>query len=143
MIVERSADVKATPAKIWSACFATFEWEKWDPDLEKVEDAPEGGLAGDATITFVMKEGPVKRLPTSVSGVKENESLTFSGSTMGGMMRFAGTVVLTAKDEATTTIDYTFEMAGCLGSVAGWLGPDAIVGGTEKGLAAMKEPSEA
>ena len=50
---------------------------------------------------------------------------------------------LTAKDEATTTIDYTFEMAGCLGSVAGWLGPDAIVGGTEKGLAAMKELSEA
>ena len=31
--VERQADAKATPGNVWSACFADFQWEKWDPDL--------------------------------------------------------------------------------------------------------------
>ena len=44
----------------------------------------QGGLMDGGTFDFMMKEGPVKRVPCKLSNVNEAESLTFSGRAMGG-----------------------------------------------------------
>ena len=89
-----------------------------------------------------MKEGPLEKVPCTLSNVKTNESLTFSGVAMGGLMQFSGTVEITKKGDKESHINYTFEMAGCLGSFFSFLNPKPIVHGTEAGLANMVKLSE-
>eukprot|EP00339_Tiarina_fusa_P028288 CAMPEP_0117047172 /NCGR_PEP_ID=MMETSP0472-20121206/32608_1 /TAXON_ID=693140 ORGANISM="Tiarina fusus, Strain LIS" /NCGR_SAMPLE_ID=MMETSP0472 /ASSEMBLY_ACC=CAM_ASM_000603 /LENGTH=146 /DNA_ID=CAMNT_0004759787 /DNA_START=26 /DNA_END=463 /DNA_ORIENTATION=- len=138
--VEESV-VKASPATIWKACFAHMEWEKWDPDVTHMEDVS-GGCEEGTLCTFMMKEGPIKRIPCKLSGVKENESLTFSGSVMAGLMQFQGTITISANDDDTSTINYAFDMFGLLGSFVYWAKPEAVLGGTKGGLDNMVKISE-
>ena len=87
-----------------------------------------------------MKNG--MKLDVTLSDVVENESLTFSGAMLFGMMRFMGAIKLAAKDAETTTIHYTFEMAGCMGVCVSGMAPGPVVDGTEKGLENMVRLSE-
>eukprot|EP00568_Trieres_chinensis_P008787 CAMPEP_0183307270 /NCGR_PEP_ID=MMETSP0160_2-20130417/17233_1 /TAXON_ID=2839 ORGANISM="Odontella Sinensis, Strain Grunow 1884" /NCGR_SAMPLE_ID=MMETSP0160_2 /ASSEMBLY_ACC=CAM_ASM_000250 /LENGTH=162 /DNA_ID=CAMNT_0025470823 /DNA_START=181 /DNA_END=669 /DNA_ORIENTATION=- len=150
--VVRSSDVKASPSTIWSSCFSDMKWEKWDPDVTEMIDV-EGGLTEGGTFQFVMKEGPVKTCPCRLSNVVKDKSLTFSGSAMGGMLTFEGTFELVPKEggeedtattttATTTTVNYTFGMEGCLGSLVSMANPKAIVEGTEAGLANVVRISE-
>uniref|UniRef100_A0A7S0PXA3 Polyketide cyclase/dehydrase n=1 Tax=Coccolithus braarudii TaxID=221442 RepID=A0A7S0PXA3_9EUKA len=136
----RTDDVRATPARIWSACFTDMKWETWDPDVVELANV-QGGLVDGGSFDFIMKEGPVKRVPCKLSNVNEAESLTFSGRAMGGLLTFKGTVELKPKEGTSTTITYTFELGGCVGGLAG--NSKAVVGGVEQGLANMKSLSEA
>ena len=137
----RESDVKATPATIWQTCFADMKWEKWDPDVVCLEDLS-GECIDGTTITFVMNAGPVKKIPCSLSYVKENERLRFAGTALWGLMSFDGLVEITAKDETTSNIKYTFDMTGVLGTLVLRLNPAPVVGGTEGGLANMVKLSE-
>jgi hypothetical protein len=137
----RESDVKATPATIWKTCFADMKFEKWDPDVVRLEDVS-GECKDGTTLSFIMKEGPIKKVPCKLSDVKENESLRFYGIAMGGAMSFDGLIEITAKDDNTSHIKYTFALNGFLGSMVSWLNPTPIVSGTEGGLANMVKLSE-
>ena len=79
---------------------------------------------------------------TALSNVVENERLTFSGSMLGGAASFQGDIELTPQDGGKTLVNYTFHMKGCVGAILNAFKKDAIVGGTEVGLANIGRLSE-
>jgi hypothetical protein len=88
-----------------------------------------------------MKDGGTK-IPQTLSGVKKNESLTFSGTFYGS--KIIGTITLTPEDNdiTKTKVDYTFDMVGFLGFFVKTFRSEYIIGGTENGLANMVRLSE-
>lgn len=78
-----------------------------------------------------------------LSNVKENESLTFSGTMFGGAMGFEGSILLTPVDgENKTRIDYRFELNKFLGGLIMFLNSKPVVAGTDTGLANIIRLSE-
>mmetsp|Transcript_8007 Transcript_8007/g.12364 ORF Transcript_8007/g.12364 Transcript_8007/m.12364 type:complete len:145 (+) Transcript_8007:72-506(+) len=139
MLVERKAVVSAKPSTVWSV-FTDMKWEKWDPDVERVEDVV-GGLADGTTFTFVMKKGG-QRIATKLSNVKKDEGFEFKGGFPGGA--FEGTFEFkeNESDKSTTDITYKFELKGIVGNIMGFFGKKAVVHGTEAGLANVVKLSE-
>jgi hypothetical protein len=88
-----------------------------------------------------MKDRGMK-IPQTLSGVKKNESLTFSGTFYGS--NIIGTITLTPdnSDKTKTKVDYSFDMDGCLGFIIKTLRSEYVIGGTENGLANMIRLSE-
>ena len=127
-----SGDASATPVHIWTTCFDNgWKWELWEPDLVGVRD-PSGGMASGTTLTFVNKRG-TKYVPCKISDVVPNESFTFAGGS--AVAGFVGKVKLTPKDSTTTTIEYSFQMTGCLGAVMGGCCSSCLLKpATEEGL---------
>ena len=105
MPVERSANVAATPETIWNTCFVPMKWESWDPDLKDMIDVT-GGCENGTTCTFVMKDG--NNIPTTLSNVDTNKSLTFSGGMAGGLLKFEGNILITPVDASNSKIDYKY-----------------------------------
>lgn len=141
--VKRSAVADATPSAIWTSCFEPMKWETWDEDIVATENVA-GGCADGTTCVFVMNEktGGMK-VPVLIDGVRENESLTFSGSYgIFGMMKFKGTIDLKEVDERKTEVEYSFEIFGWAGPLINMLNHQVIVDGTESGLANIVKISE-
>ncbi len=114
-IVERATIVKATPETIWNACFEHMKFDVWDPDIIEIRDLS-GGCANGTTFTCVMKNG--QKVPTMLSYVIKNQSLTLEGTSSG--LVFDGTIVLSPTPSASETkIGYTFtcSIGGCLGRI--------------------------
>ena len=138
----RESDVKASAATVWKTCIADLKWEKWDEDIVSVEGVDKG-LTEGANIVFIMKDGQgVPKIPVKLTTVKENEHLEYTGSVLCGLMKFGGIVEISAKDESTSHIKYTFSMTGLLGRPINWYNPIPVVHGTETGLANMVWLSE-
>ncbi|KAL1512382.1 hypothetical protein AB1Y20_005640 [Prymnesium parvum] len=138
----RCLTVNAPRRRVWAACFSHMHWERWDPDISGLADL-RGGLEDGSTFSFVMKKGPVRRIPCVLSRVKEPEGFSFGGRAAGGLFQFCGTILLSEESPHTTQIKYSFSMSGCLGSLASKLDPTAVIGGVEQGLANMKSLAEA
>jgi hypothetical protein len=118
-----------------------MKWEMWDPDVSALEEVS-GDCVNGTTFLFVMKEGPIKHIPVSLSDVKENESIRFSGGALGGAMQFDGLIEITATEDDASNVKYSFDMFGPLGSLVNWLNPTPVTGGVEKGLENIKNLSE-
>mmetsp|Transcript_6748 Transcript_6748/g.8207 ORF Transcript_6748/g.8207 Transcript_6748/m.8207 type:complete len:150 (-) Transcript_6748:226-675(-) len=141
--VESEAIAKAKASTIWKTCFQDMKWEKWDPDVVEVTNIQNGGFMEGGTFDFVMKEGPVKVIPCTISNFQHEKSITFSGSAMGGLLSFSGTIELTPQEnDNETKVYYTFALSGCLGSIVSFANPKPIVAGTENGLANIVRLSE-
>mmetsp|Transcript_21210 Transcript_21210/g.30358 ORF Transcript_21210/g.30358 Transcript_21210/m.30358 type:complete len:146 (-) Transcript_21210:139-576(-) len=138
--IKVSATVAATPSTIWETCFAPMKWETWDPDVLEVKDVSSGCEDG-CTCVFAMKDG--NDIPITLSNVKKNESVDFSGGALGGLLSAEGKVLITVVDDATSKIDYSFELKGFLGAIVGVVKKKECVEGTEDGLANMVKLSEA
>jgi hypothetical protein len=134
-----SATVAATPATIWQTCFAPMKWESWDPDLKAVTDVS-GGCEEGASCNFAMNDG--SDIPMTLSNVEENKSLDFKGSVLFGIVRAEGKVRIAPVDDATSKIDYSFELLGFAGSVVTALKRSEVVEGTKGGLDNMVKMSE-
>jgi hypothetical protein len=85
------------------------------------------------------------QIPQTLTGVKKNESLTFSGVFYGS--NIVGTITLTPidnsdKTKTKTKVVYSFDMDGCLGSIVKTFRSEYVVKGTETGLANMIRLSE-
>lgn len=143
--IVRSLEVKAYPSHIWKTCFAPMKWEEWDPDVEALEDIS-GECADGTTFTFVMIDDTVKRIPVTLSDVKENETVRFAGAAVGGLMKFDGFIRIEPKEGtdgcSSSIIEYSFCMFGLLGSVVNYMKPDVVLSGVEKGLENMKSIAE-
>ncbi len=138
--VERSATVKASPETIWNTCFEDMKWEKWDPDLVEMKDTADGCKEG-ATCTFTMKNG--MDVPTVLSNVKKNESITFTSTGLKGLLKGTGSIVISPIDDGSSSkVDYTFELSGAVGSVIDLVHHKASVEGTEHGLENIVKLSE-
>lgn len=91
-----------------------------------------------------MKDGGTK-IPQTLSGVKKNESLTFSGTFYGS--NILGIITLTPvegsdKTKTKTKVAYSFDMDGCVGSIIKTFRSEYVTGGTEMGLANIVRLSE-
>eukprot|EP00984_Skeletonema_dohrnii_P035357 scaffold35011_cov178-Skeletonema_dohrnii-CCMP3373.AAC.1 len=62
---------------------------------------------------------------------------------LGGLLKADGKVLISAVDDATSKIDYSFELKGLLGSIVAIIKKKECVEGTEGGLANMVKLSEA
>ena len=121
-----------------------MKWEMWDPDVEALEEVS-GGCVDGTSFVFVMREGPIKKIPVSLSDVKENESVRFTGEAVGGMMKFDGFIEIAAspEDDGASNVQYSFDMFGPLGSFINFINPKPVTGGVEKSLDNIKNLSEA
>jgi hypothetical protein len=142
MIVTRDAIVAADAETIWKTCFASLEFDKWDPDLKEISNKSSDECKDGTKLTFVMKDG--NELPMTLSNVKENKSMTFAGGVLMNAMFGKGTFILTPDDEdgSKTKVEYTFELSGCLGAILSMVNKAAVIGGTEHGLENVKRMSE-
>jgi hypothetical protein len=142
MIVTREAIVAANAKTIWKTCFASLEFEKWDPDLEEISNKSSDECKDGTELTFVMKDGNV--LQIELSNVKENESLTFGGGVLMGAVFGEGIFILTPdEDDSKTKVEYSFELRGCLGaSILSCVNKAGVIEGTEHGLENIKQMSE-
>jgi carbon monoxide dehydrogenase subunit G len=137
--IERSATVTATPETIWTTCLEhPDKFAIWDPDVKEVKE-PSGASEDETTFIFAMNDG--SNFAMSLSNVKKNESLNFSGSVYG-IVKAEGKILLTPIDASTTKIDYSFDLTGCIGGIVAMFKQKAIVGGTEEGLANMVKLSK-
>jgi hypothetical protein len=138
----RESLVKASPATVWKTCIADMKWEKWDEDVVCLEGVDKG-LTEGGNIVFVMKEGQaIPKIPVKLTTVKENELVEYTGRVLHGLMLFEGSIEISAKDEYTSRIKYSFGMTGLLGRPINWYNPFPVVQGTETGLANMVRLSE-
>merc|ERR1739848_349929 len=145
MKVERTGVCAATRETIWRTCFEDVEqWNKWDPDMDKVTDAT-GPCETGTTMTFHLKDGG--KFPMKCENVVKHERLGFTGKFLLGMAGAEGTIVL--KDRAGSTaaapeteVTYTFKLSGLLGSVFGRMNAKGITHGTEEGLANVVKLSQ-
>ena len=139
--VERSSVVNATAETIWKTCFEPMKSDSWDPDVKELQDVS-GPCENGTTFIFVMNDG--SKVPTALSKVEANRTLTFSGSILGGAMGFSGTVDLKPQDTdpTRTQVTYRFGLRGCVGGVFALLKSEMVVGGTEGGLANIVRMSE-
>lgn len=141
MIVTREAIVAANAETIWKTCFASLEFEKWDPDLIEISNKSSDECKDGTEMTFVMKDGNV--LLIKLSNVKENESLTFGGGVMMGAVFGEGVFILTPdEDDSKTKVEYSFELRGCLGAILAMVNKAGLIEGTEHGLENIKQMSE-
>jgi hypothetical protein len=143
--IVRESDVKANPSTIWHACFVHMKFEKWDPDVEVVTDVRGNGCENGTKFTFVMKDGPIKRIPCVLSDVKVNESLRFTGAAVWNLIQFDGLIEISTKNGSNKNfshIKYSFNMTGPLGTAIMHLNPKAAIQGTEGGLQNMVNLSE-
>ncbi|KAL7528988.1 hypothetical protein ACHAWF_002796 [Thalassiosira exigua] len=134
-----SAIAEASPSTIWSTCFESMEWERWDNNLLRLEDVS-GPCADGATGVFVQRDG--RRFAFELSCVMPEKSLTFGGSAIGGAIRAEGRIRIERVDNFQTKIAYSFELSGLGGHLVGLVRKQDVVKGTERGLAKIVELSE-
>eukprot|EP00121_Abeoforma_whisleri_P000700 Awhi_evm1s620 len=152
MVVFRTL-VCAKPSTIWQVNFASMQWEKWDPDVQRIEDV-EGDMSNGSSLVFVMNDG--KKIKTTISDVVKEKKFTFSGSLLGGLACYTGTFSLTPETSHSATashgnndgqtekteVEYAFEMNGFLGGPVGYFFSNAVENGTKVGLENVKKFSE-
>ena len=141
----RDCTIQASPSTIWKTCIAPMKWEEWDPDVQCLEDVS-GDCVNGTTLVFVMKEGSssIAKIPVTLRGVQENQSLQYHGQVWGGSMQFDASIEITPIEDGNTSfVRYTFDMYGVLGSAVNWYNPTPVTEGVEKGLENIKRLSEA
>ncbi len=119
-----------------------MQWEKWDPDVQKLEDVS-GDCADGTTLVFVMKDGPIPKIPVTLSGVKDNECLHYHGGVLRGTINFDASIEISIIDDITSHVKYSFDMNGIFGSLVNWYNPTPVISGVEQGLENIKNLSEA
>jgi hypothetical protein len=137
----QDCEIKASPATIWKACFAPMKWETWDHDITHIENLP-GTLATGTAFEFVMRDGPIPRIPVILTDVKEYEVVKYEGSVLHGAMKFHAVIEINPVEENVSSVKYSFDMFGILGSTIHYLNPKPVTGGVETGLANIKRLSE-
>lgn len=134
-----SAVVEATPEIIWGTCFAPMRWELWDHNIKQLKNTS-GPCENGTTCIFQQKDG--KDFFFTLSNVRTNHTLHFSGVALGGTIKADGKICITPIDNVYTKIDYSFELSGSVGFVVAILKKRAVVEGTEGGLANMVTMAE-
>ena len=138
----QECEVKASPATIWKACFAPMKWETWDPDITHLDNVLGGSLATGTSFDFVMRDSSIEKIPVVLTNVQENEVIKYEGRVLQGAMKFDATIEISSLDENHSTVRYSFEMFGVLGSVIHFFNPKPVTNGVETGLANIKRLSE-
>ena len=116
-----------------------MKWESWDPDV-KVLSNVSGPCENGTTCLFEMKDG--SNLLATLSNVKENESVVFSGG-MYGLLSFKGSIDMKEAEGGGTDITYEFTLSGPVGYAIGWLKKSYVENGTRDGLANIVKNAEA
>mmetsp|Transcript_29645 Transcript_29645/g.85279 ORF Transcript_29645/g.85279 Transcript_29645/m.85279 type:complete len:145 (+) Transcript_29645:126-560(+) len=137
----RECQVNASPSTIWAACFEPMKWELWDPDVSHLEDIS-GDLVAGTSLVFVMKDGPIPKIPVVLKEVEKNRRIQYEGSVWKGTMKFFSTIEITEVNKTTCNVRYSFDMHGIVGSTINWLNPKPVSDGVDKGIENIKRLSE-
>ncbi|MEL6348304.1 MAG: SRPBCC family protein [Myxococcota bacterium] len=132
-IIERTADVAATPEAVWSYLAHFPAWAEWDPDILAVSGV-RGTLDNGGRFDVRMTRG----LSTTIvcSAVTHARRVVWTGQFFMGLVTAQGIFELEPLDGGRhTRLRYRFGMSGPFGRVAGRLNRRAVVRGMEEGLA--------
>jgi len=138
----QACEVNASPATVWKACFAPMKWETWDPDITHLDNPLGGSLATGTSFDFVMKDSSIQKIPVVLTNVNEYEVIKYEGRVLQGAMKFDATIEISPMGENLSSVRYSFEMFGVLGSVIHFFNPKPVTHGVEMGLANIKRLSE-
>jgi hypothetical protein len=137
---EISTYVESPPETIWSVNFAPMAWEKWDPDVVRLEGA-KAGLAPGTTFTIVRKNEI--KLPVAVTAVKPNVSFSLSGAALMGGLTYTSAFALKPIGPRQTEAFYTVELGGFLGTGLSLVAAQAVSDASHSALNNIKCAAEA
>lgn len=108
----RSAWINAPIERVW-ARVAALDWERWDPDLTRIEGA-ELGLVDGSRGVFAMKNG--QRFNACFHHVRPPRRCDWSADGVGGLVRAEGELIF-EEEGGGTRFTYRFGMGGVAGRI--------------------------
>lgn len=94
---EASAEIAATPNRIWAVLTDAANYSSWDSGVVRVEGTIEPGN----TITVYSSVSPARAFPVKVSEFRPAELMRWSGGMPLGLFRGVRTFRLTPKGDTT------------------------------------------
>jgi len=132
MTVQRTKSCSASPQILWNKVFVSFNWQEWDPDIEKVVNADQGNFQEGALCTIVMKNGLHGN--TFLHTVQPYSLFVYQGSFWSGALKYEASFSLQETSEGLCNVTYKFGLSGILGWLVSKTNENMIVHGVEKGL---------
>jgi hypothetical protein len=104
---EASADIRATPERIWAVLTDAAGYSRWDSGVVRVE----GTIAAGNTIKVFSSVSPNRAFPVKVSEFRPGQVMRWSGGMPLGLFKGARTFRLTPNG-ATTRFEMREEFSG-------------------------------
>lgn len=86
MRFEGSAEINATPEKIWAALGDPEEWPRWIPALKKIEKLSAGPLAVGSQFRITARAGMTVRLSMKITEFVPEERVVMQGRVLGARL---------------------------------------------------------
>jgi hypothetical protein len=107
---EATADISASPDRIWAILVDGAHYPDWDSGVLRVE----GRVAPGETIKVVSAVNPGRTFPVKVSEFSPNRSMTWSGGMPLGLFKGVRTFTLTPAGDGLTRFHVREEYSGPL-----------------------------
>jgi hypothetical protein len=132
-----SAQINATPQKIWDILVNTAVYPKWDPGMVRIE----GKLALGEKVKFFTKFSPDQAFAVTVTGFEPGKKMVFTGGLPLGLFKSERTHTLTTDDSGNTTFHTEEIFSGLLLPIFGRTLPD-LTASFEAFVAGLKQQAE-
>ena len=119
---EATADIKASPERVWSLLTDAPRYTDWNTTVDRVE----GKIAPGETIKVFVKVNPRRAFPVKVTEFKPAERMVWSGGMPLGLFKGERTYTLTPEAGGThfkMREEYTGPMLGMIWGSIPDLGP--------------------
>ena len=120
---EASANIKASPDRIWALLIDASHYPDWNGTIDRVE----GRIAPGETIKVLVKVNPGRAFPVKVTEFKPGERMVWSGGMPLGLFKGERTYTLTPSASGETRFnmreEYTGPMLGMIWKSIPDLGP--------------------
>jgi len=119
---EATADIKASPERVWSLLTDAPRYTDWNTTVDRVE----GRIAPGETIKVFVKVNPGRAFPVKVTEFKPAERMVWSGGMPLGLFKGERTYTLTPEAGGThfkMREEYTGPMLGMIWGSIPDLGP--------------------
>ena len=107
---EASAQISASPDKVWATLVDGGNWPNWDSGVEGLD----GSIAPGNKITIKSSAAPGRAFPVTVSEFQPPRRLQFSGGAPLGMFKGVRTYTLAGSENGTTRFTMREEYTGIL-----------------------------
>ncbi len=107
---EASADIQASPDKIWSILTDASGMTSWDSGIARFD----GVIADGEKIKAFPEMNPSRGFPARVGDVVEGRSMTWTGGMPLGLLKGVRTFTLTPAAEGTTRFHMREEFTGLM-----------------------------
>jgi len=120
---EATANIKASPERIWAVLTYAPHYPDWNTTVDRVE----GKIAPGETVKVLVKVNPGRAFPVKITEFKPGQRMVWSGGMPLGLFKGVRTYTLTKLGNGETRFDmreeYTGPMLGMIWKSIPDLGP--------------------